>query len=102
MNAIWTIKDSEDNYVTANRCFILTDEGWFYCSFTGLTTGFTFYSNELTAKRELEELRNFNNKYNFGKKFYLEYIDIKKIPNGKRNIEKLKNNNKLNFCFCAK
>lgn len=79
----WMIKDSEGNFVTTNRCFTLTDEGWLYHSYTGQTTGFIFYSNKDTAEKELRQLQKLNDKYRFGREFYLEYIeDLKAIGMG--------------------
>lgn len=49
MRKMWVLKDFENNYITANRCFILTDEGWLYGTFSGRTTGFSYYSDKSIA-----------------------------------------------------
>lgn len=92
------IKDAAGNYVSGNRTFTTTGREWLYCCYTGKTTGFTFYSNRETLISKLKKLQELNDNYDFGKEFHTEYIDIKKIPQGKRNIEKLKNNKEINFC----
>ena len=58
----YVIKDQERNFVSSNFAFTLTDEGWLYCCFTGITTGFSCYKNmgmglETTTKERSEERR---------------------------------------------
>ena len=89
----YVIKDQERNFVSSNFAFTLTDEGWLYCYFTGITTGFSCYSaNEKglkTVKNELKILQNINDKYGFGKIFYIELIDCNSIKMGKFIIKEV-------------
>jgi len=85
----YVIKDGEGGFI-APRVFTLTDEGWLYCAYTGKADGFTFYSSENTAKEDLAKYERLINKYNFNKKFHIEYIeDIQIVKKGKLLIEDL-------------
>ena len=89
----YVIKDEEGNFVSSNFAFTLTDEGWLYCCFTGITTGFSCYkSNDIgleTATKELKKLQEINNKYNFNKKFHIELIDCNSIKMGESIIKEI-------------
>lgn len=61
----WVIKNKDGNYVNSD----------FRALFTGITTGFTGYTNEETMKKDLEML---------GQEYYSEYINLKDVPKGKR------------------
>lgn len=63
----WVIKKGE-YYVNAN----------FGALFSGVTTGFIFYSSEDLAKEKLNKLDELDNRY------YIEYMNLKDIPNGER------------------
>ena len=84
----YIIKDEKGNFITP-RAFTFTDEGWLYFYYTGRCTGFVYFLNEEKAIEELLKLKNLNNKYSFGKKFYIKYIDIKNIKIGNNVIESL-------------
>lgn len=60
----WVIKKGE-YYVNAK----------FGALFTGITTGFTGYTNEETIKKDLEMM---------GEDYYSRYINLKDIPKGER------------------
>jgi len=87
------IKDQEGNFVARNFAFTLTNEGWLYSYFTGITTGLTYYKNNdvglVTATKELKQLQDINNKYRFGKVFFLELIDYNSIKMGEFIIEEV-------------
>ena len=90
---VYVIKDQEGNFISSNFAFILTDEGWLYCCFTGITTGFSCYKNmgmglETTTK-ELKKLQDINNKYGFRKEFYIELIDCNSIRMGESIIREI-------------
>ena len=89
----YVIKDQEGNFVSSNFAFTLTDEGWLYCCFTGITTGFSCYkSNDIgleTATKELKKLQEINNKYNFNKEFHIELIDCNSIKMGESIIKEI-------------
>ena len=93
MRKVYVIKDEEGNFVSSNFAFTLTDEGWLYCCFTGITTGFSHYENINigleTATKELKKLQDFNNRYNFNKKFHIELIDCNSIKMGKSIIKEI-------------
>ena len=90
---VYVIKDEEENFVSSNFAFTLTDEGWLYYCFTGITTGFSCYvANEKgleTATKELKKLQEINNKYNFNKKFHIELIDCNSIKMGESIIKEI-------------
>jgi len=90
---VYVIKDEEGNFISSNFAFTLTDEGWLYCCFTGITTGFSCYKNMgmglETATKELKKLQEFNNKYNFNKEFHIELIDCNLIKMGKSIIREI-------------
>jgi hypothetical protein len=85
---VFVIKDSKGGYI-GSHTYTKTDSGWCYLYYTGLTTGFTSWDNEQTAEKELIQLQNFSNKYNFGRNFHLEYIDVENIPIGEAKIESM-------------
>ena len=90
---VYVIKDQEGNFISSNFAFILTDEGWLYCCFTGITTGFSCYKNMgmglETATKDLNKLQNINNKYGFRKEFYIELIDCNSIRMGESIIREI-------------
>ncbi len=62
------------------QCWVIKKDGYyvnakFKALFSGLTTGFTGYTNEETIKKDLEKL---------GQGYYSEYINLKDVPKGKR------------------
>ena len=89
----YVIKDQEGNFVSSNFAFTLTDEGWLYCCFTGITTGFSCYkSNDVgleTVTKELKKLQKLDDKYGFGKEFHIELIDCNSIKMGKSIIKEV-------------
>ena len=99
---IYVIKDQEGNLISSNFAFTLTDEGWLYCCFTGITTGFSCYvANEKglkTVKNELKILQNIDDKYGFGKEFHIELIDCNLIKMGKSIIREIFMNTYKNKC----
>lgn len=64
---VWVIKKGE-YYVNAK----------FRALFSGRTTGFTGYTNELTMQKDLEKL---------GEGYYSEYVNFNDIPDGERFYE---------------
>lgn len=78
----YVIKDQEGNFVSGNRTFMFIEGVWHYLSYTGKSTGYTFFTNRQTVEKELMELEAKNNKFGFGKKFTLEEIDINTVPFG--------------------
>ena len=90
---VYVIKDQEGNFISSNFAFTLTDEGWLYCCFTGITTGFSCYKNMgmglETATKDLNKLQDFNNKYNYSKKFHIELIDCNSIKLGESIIKEI-------------
>jgi len=90
---VYVIKDQGGNFISSNFAFTLTDEGWLYCCFTGITTGFSCYkSNDIgleTAKKDLKKLQKLNNKYEFRKEFYVELIDCNSIKMGESIIREI-------------
>jgi hypothetical protein len=70
--SVWVIKNEKGHYINLrkrNHKYYLTT------SYTGITTGFAFYTNEETMKNDLNIL---------GKGYHSEYISLKNIPNGER------------------
>lgn len=61
----WVIKNEDGYFVNAK----------FGVLFTGITTGFTAYTNEETMKKDLEMM---------GEDYYSRYINLKDIPKGER------------------
>jgi len=62
------------------QCWVIKKEGYYvnpkYRSlYTGIATGFTFYSSEETMKKNLEAL---------GEGFHSDYINLKDVPDGER------------------
>ena len=90
---VYVIKDQGGNFISSNFAFTLTDEGWLYYCFTGITTGFSCYvANEKgleTAKKDLKKLQKLDDKYGFGKEFYVELIDCNLIKMGKSIIKNI-------------
>jgi len=74
MKSVYVIKDKDGNYISPRR----TKNDWFFVAYTGDVTGFTFYSNIDTAQEEVKILNN------LGNDFYLEQVDFKSIPKGRR------------------
>jgi hypothetical protein len=72
---IYVIRDQNGNFISPKQL----KRGWYYTTYTGDCTGFTYYSNRDTAEFEVNELNKLNNN-----QFSLEYIDFKSIPSGKR------------------
>jgi len=99
---VYVIKDQEGNFVSSNFAFTLTDEGWLYYCFTGITTGFSCYkSNDVgleTATNELKKLQKLDDKYGFGKEFHIELIDCNLIKMGKSIIREIFMNTYKNKC----
>ncbi len=76
---VYVIRDGKGNYISPRKSSIETEESWFFVAYTGSTTGFTFYTNIDTAKDRLNKL------YDWGHNdLYLDYIDLKSIPKGRR------------------
>lgn len=71
---VYVIRDRGGNYISPRH----TKRGWFFVTYTGDTTGFTFYSNIEAAQGEVKILNN------LGNDFYLEQVDFKSIPKGRR------------------
>lgn len=72
----YVIKDKEGNFIAPKQ----TENGWHYLTYSGRTTGFTFYNEKglLTAKQELKALND------LGNNFHLESVkDINSISKGK-------------------
>jgi len=91
---VYVIKDQEGNFVSGNRrTFTFTDEGWLYLSYTGIATGFSFYSATekglKTAEIDLKKLQNINDKYGFGKIFYIKCLEYNSIEEGNFIIDKI-------------
>jgi len=91
---VYIIKDQDGNFVSGNRrTFTFTDEGWLYLSYTGITTGFSFYiateKGLKTAENELRILQEINNKYGFNKMFYIECLEYNSINGGEFIIDKI-------------
>lgn len=70
---MYVIKDENGNYVSPRE----NRKKWYFVLFSGITSGFTFYSNVDTAKKEMGKLNS------LGHGFSLEYVEFKSIPNGK-------------------
>jgi hypothetical protein len=68
---VWVIRDRRGHYVNVRKL----KKGHYYTTYDGVTTGFAFYNNEETIRRDLELL---------GMGFYSEYINLRSIPNGVR------------------
>lgn len=67
------IKNQQGKYIAPGNFISLThtEQGWHYISFDNINqTGFVFYSNEKTARKELEILQR------LGYDFMLDYINI--------------------------
>ena len=71
---VLVIRDAEGNYISARE----TELGWFYLTYTGDCTGFTYYTSKKTAEHELDMLNS------LGNNLCLKYIDTAAIPQGKR------------------
>lgn len=68
---------------------MLTSDNVMYLSFTGRTTGFSYFKNEELVQIERMELEELCEQYGFNKKFKIEYICVQEIPMGKLIIENL-------------
>jgi hypothetical protein len=98
----YVIKDDDGNYVSGNRTFTLTDDGWLYTYYTGDTTGFTYWSRESSINKALIDLQNINKKYNFNRNFHIEYIDLKTVKKGEsKTIDAFKDKNDNNNLISA-
>ena len=85
-DGVYVIKDQDANYVH-ERVFVLTDTGWAYNCFSGITTGFIAYNIKERAEEVLRFLRDINESYGFNKIFSLEYISLKTIKKGESIIK---------------
>jgi len=70
----YVIKDVEGNFISPKA----TERGWYYLTYSGDTTGFTYYKNKQTMLYKLNELNK------LGNNFHWEYVNLKLIPIGKR------------------
>ena len=71
---VYVIKNGEEEYIAPRK----TNVEWYFVAYSGDCEGFTFYTNENTAKKEMNQLNR------IGNEIYLEYIDINLIPKGER------------------
>lgn len=70
---LYIIRDKQGDYINP----IQGNNSWGYRKYTGLTTGFTWYSDKSTVLQEMIILND------LGNDFVLEAIDcIKSIPSG--------------------
>ncbi len=95
----YVIKDSDGNYVSNDVGFILTDDGWTYCYFTGATTGFTFYENLRDVNKDIKKIQQISNKYGFKKKFYIERTNLHLLKKGKCVVEEINSHKKESFAY---
>lgn len=73
---VWVIQDTNGNFISFQR----TKKGdVYYLKFSGITTGFSSFSNEDVAKEKIILL---NSKY--GNIFTLKCVNSENIPRGKR------------------
>lgn len=88
-NAGYVICDENEQYIGDN-VFTLTDGGWLYSYFTGVTTGFVWYNSVSSVVDKLTKLQETSQKYGFDRKFTMRYIDnIKMLQKGRLIIEKI-------------
>lgn len=85
----YVVKERSNNNYVNIRAFTLTSSGWLFSSFTGIDDGFTCYKNKSRAEEILNKLENISKKYNLGKSFYIEYINLNLIKKGHNIIEEL-------------
>jgi hypothetical protein len=91
----YVIRDENGMYAPK---FLLTDEGWSYVCFTGMTTGLSGYLNKRKAETEITKLQNLCKKYGFNKRFNIGYINFEKIKDGKMEIDNIiSNKNVINL-----
>lgn len=88
-NAGYVIYDENEQYI-GNNTYTLTDAGWLYSCFTGVTTGFVWYNSVFSVVDKLVKLQEVSKKYGFNKEFHYRYINnIKMLEKGKLIIEKI-------------
>lgn len=83
---VYVIVNQNGDYVS-DRVFTLTNEGWLYSVFTGIETGFSYFTNLLTAREYLAKFQTINKEYGFKQEFSIEYVNFKTIIKGKCNIK---------------
>ena len=88
MEKTMVIKDEQDNFVNRMGLGIIDNE-WYYSRSTGLTSGVIFYSNPERAEFICNNFQSISNRYNFGKTFSLESVNIDDMPEGKTVCDKI-------------
>lgn len=71
LDQCWVIRNADGYYVNVRG----TKKGYFYTLYTGLTSGFTFY----TSKKKMEDDLGL-----LGEGFYYQYINLNNIGDGER------------------
>jgi len=77
-NMIYVIRDEEGNFICAREI----KKGYYYTTYTGITTGFTYYTGDVGKKTAEEKLKKLNEQFKCN--FILDYIDLQDIPDGIR------------------
>ncbi len=70
---VYIIRDENGNYVSPREA----RKGWYFVTYSGKASGFKFYSNVDTAKRQMEKIKKLGEG-----NFTIDFTDISMVPEG--------------------
>ena len=89
MDKAFVIKDEQGNFVGSEMTLALIEGEWYYLYHTGISDGFTGFTNPERAKIRLNEFQGISDRHKFGKTFSLELISDYDIPEGETICNKI-------------